>query len=157
MKSENLIELRAVKSAPAKTAGGLLGPALAAAAAHVCAEHKGVTLVIAADSGQAQSLAAQLAALLPGALVKNFPDYETLPYDQLSPHQDIISARLELLAQLPYLEQGIIISSVTALLGRLCPTDYIQAQAFILKCGDRRDLPALRAALTAQGYLQVED
>ena len=156
MKSENLIELRAVKSAPAKTAGGLLGPALAAAAAHVCAEHKGVTLVIAADSGQAQSLAAQLAALLPGALVKNFPDYETLPYDQLSPHQDIISARLELLAQLPYLEQGIIISSVTAMLGRLCPTDYIQAQAFILKCGDQRDLPALRAALTAQGYLQVD-
>ena len=35
-----------------------------------------------------------------------FPDWETLPYDNFSPHQDIISQRLATLYQLSRMESG---------------------------------------------------
>ena len=37
-----------------------------------------------------------------------FPDWESLPYDAFSPHQDIVSRRLQTLYRLPKLERGIV-------------------------------------------------
>lgn len=156
MKTENLIAIEAAGNACSKTVGSLHGLCLAAATLNLSAQGKGILLVICAHSADVQPLCAQLHALTPDKAVYTFPDYETLPYDTLSPHQDIISARLELLACLPHLEDGIVVSSINAAMGRLCPTDYVSAHSFILKTGDRRDLSVLRASLTEHGYLQTE-
>ncbi|MBO8414920.1 MAG: transcription-repair coupling factor [Proteobacteria bacterium] len=156
MKIEDLIELPPVKGVFGKTAGNLKGLSLAMAVQSLCARHPGLKLLICADSLDMRRLQSELASLECPDEIKLFPDYETLPYDTLYPHQDIISARLELLSTLPYLKRGLIITTMNALMMRLCPVDYIAAHSFILKQGDVRNLPALRTALVSQGYLQVD-
>ncbi|NQZ23121.1 MAG: transcription-repair coupling factor [Colwellia sp.] len=85
-----------------------------------------------------------------------FPDWETLPYDSFSPHQDIISQRLATLYQLSSMDSGIIIVPISTLLQRLAPTQYIQANSLIVKVGDKKDLHQLRQNLEACGYRNVD-
>jgi len=85
-----------------------------------------------------------------------FPDWETLPYDNFSPHQDIISQRLATLYQLSRMEKGIIIVPVTTLVQKLAPKQYIEANSLIIKTGDKKDLHQMRQSLEANGYRNVE-
>ncbi|KGJ89876.1 transcription-repair coupling factor [Colwellia psychrerythraea] len=85
-----------------------------------------------------------------------FPDWETLPYDNFSPHQDIISQRLSTLYQLSRMESGIIIVPVTTLVQKLAPKQYIEANSLIIKKGDKKDLHEMRQALEASGYRNVD-
>ena len=85
-----------------------------------------------------------------------FPDWETLPYDTFSPHQDIISQRLATLYQLSRLKKGIVIVPVTTLVQRLAPKQYIEANSLIINKGDKKDLHQLRQALEASGYRCVD-
>ncbi|MGH8280824.1 MAG: CarD family transcriptional regulator, partial [Gammaproteobacteria bacterium] len=84
-----------------------------------------------------------------------FPDWETLPYDLFSPHQDIISERLAVLAQLPELKRGIIVIGAATLMQLLPPPAYISGGSFLLKAGDTLDPDAMRQRLTAAGYASV--
>ncbi len=84
-----------------------------------------------------------------------FPDWETLPYDAFSPHEDIISTRLKLLTQLQQTNKGILIVSLATLLQRLAPKQYVNARTFHLKVGDTLDIPALSRQLQQAGYHAV--
>ncbi|MDH5191893.1 MAG: transcription-repair coupling factor, partial [Gammaproteobacteria bacterium] len=84
-----------------------------------------------------------------------FPDWETLPYDIFSPHQDIISQRLETLHKLQTLKKGILVVPVSTLMHRLPPCTYLQAHSFVLNTGDKINLEKLRADLIARGYYFV--
>ena len=65
--------------------------------------------------------------------ILNLPDWETLPYDVFSPHQDIISERLKTLHALPGIQAGnILILPVNALLQKLTPRDYINQHVVCL-------------------------
>ncbi|WP_057831522.1 transcription-repair coupling factor [Colwellia sp. TT2012] len=85
-----------------------------------------------------------------------FPDWETLPYDNFSPHQDIISQRLATLYQLSRMESGIIIVPVTTLVQKLGPKQYIEANSLVIKKGEKKDLQQMRRTLQANGYRHVE-
>ncbi len=85
-----------------------------------------------------------------------FPDWETLPYDTFSPHQDIISQRLATLYQLSRMQKGIVIVPVTTLVQRLAPKQYLETNSLIIKKGDRKDLHHLRQELESNGYRCVE-
>ncbi len=85
-----------------------------------------------------------------------FPDWETLPYDHFSPHQDLVSDRLLTLYQLPRLKKGIVISAVTTLMHRLCPSDYIENNTFILTTKQAFPLEQNRARFIQAGYRHVE-
>lgn len=89
------------------------------------------------------------------ASVLSFPDWETLPYDHFSPHQDIISQRLTTLFQLPLLKTGIIIAPVTTLMQKIAPPDFLAQSAFVLKVGDQFDPEQVRLTLQARGYYAV--
>lgn len=84
-----------------------------------------------------------------------FPDWETLPYDHFSPHQDIISDRLTVLSQMPHLQEGAIITTMQTLMHRLMPQHYIDAYSFFLKTGDTLNPDILRTRLTTAGYHAV--
>jgi transcription-repair coupling factor (superfamily II helicase) len=83
------------------------------------------------------------------------PDRETLPFDPFSPHPDIVSERLRTLAALPGLGEGIVVTTVAALLDRLPPRTFIAAHAFSLAVGGRVDPAKLRGRLTDAGYAEV--
>jgi transcription-repair coupling factor (superfamily II helicase) len=85
-----------------------------------------------------------------------FPDWETLPYDNFSPHQDIISERLDTLYRLPTLTEGILIVPVPTLMHRLCPTEYIAGSSLVLKTGQTLDVEQFRGNLQRNGYNNVE-
>lgn len=86
-----------------------------------------------------------------------FSDWETLPYDAFSPHQDIISQRLETLAKLTETKNPIILTTVASCLTRLCPKQHLDAQRFHLKEGQELPLEQLSRKLTSAGYLNVEN
>ena len=82
-------------------------------------------------------------------------DWECLPYDVVSPQPEIISDRLRTLAQIPHLEQGILLSTVPALMQRLPPSKYISGHSFFLETGQIVDPDNLRKRLQEAGYLAV--
>lgn len=84
-----------------------------------------------------------------------FPDWETLPYDSFSPHQDIISDRLSVLARLPSAKRGALIVSVNTLMHRIAPTSYVSGQALQIEKGQQLDAIHLREKLERAGYRHV--
>ncbi len=117
--------------------------------------HSGPLLVIATSSFSAQRLEDEIRFYAPELPILPFPDWECLPYDVFSPHQDIISQRLETLHRLPELARGVVLASVATLLHRLPPRDYVSAHSFLLEVGDRLDIQRLREQLTRANYHSV--
>lgn len=139
-----------------KVVGNLIGCSLALEIAKIKAQKIRPLVVICTDSYDVYRLEQDLKTLAYQEKVYTFPDYETLPYDRLSPHQDIISRRLEMLSILPNLNNGIIVTSLTAIVQRLSPINYIQSNSFVVKVGDLKDLESLRTSFIEEGYIQVE-
>ena len=109
-------------------------------------------LIIAPDSLTATRLVDEIHFFQPQVTLFNFPDWEILPYDHFSPHQDIISQRLAALNQLPYLTQGAVVTTVSTLLHKICPGDFLAAHLFLLKIGDQINVDILRTRLSHAGY-----
>jgi transcription-repair coupling factor (superfamily II helicase) len=84
-----------------------------------------------------------------------FPDWEMLPYDIFSPHQDIISERLTTLYQLPDLSNGLLIIPITTLMYRLPPRQYTQGNSLLLRRGQRLNVHKLREKLESYSYQAV--
>ena len=91
-------------------------------------------LVITATTAAAHNLASELPFFLSDDReILLVPDWETLPYDNFSPHEDIVSDRLKALSRLPNLKSGVVIVSVTTLMHRLAPRHFIDAGVLSLK------------------------
>ncbi|MEA5666908.1 transcription-repair coupling factor [Stenotrophomonas sp. MH1] len=146
-------QLRAWWRAPASST------ALAWHVARAADVHGKPLLLVTRDNQSANQAVADLQTLLgtgPGVLpVLSFPDWETLPYDQFSPHPDIISQRLAALHHLPTLTRGIVVVPVQTLLQRLAPLSYIVGGSFDLKVGQRLDMDAEKRRLESAGYRNV--
>lgn len=87
--------------------------------------------------------------------ILRFPDWETLPFDHFSPHQDIISERLLALHQLPRMRRGIMIVALSTLMHRLCPRAFLEAETFVLRVADHFPLTENRERLVHAGYRAV--
>ena len=111
--------------------------------------------VITASASDAQRLLEEIPFFDPGIKVHLFPDWETLPYDQLSPHQDLVSERLATLYQLMQRALDIAIVPVATALYRLAPVEYLAARSFHFRQGQSLQPDALRRQLVTAGYTHV--
>ncbi len=146
------------KNADKKVWQNLPGSSATVAIFHGALSAQQPILLLTHDTPSALRLEQELASLnrqaqLPICL---FPDWETLPYDTFSPHQDIISQRLATLYQLSRMDKGIVIVPISTLIQRLAPKQYIEANSLIIKKGDKKDLHQLRQNLEASGYRCVD-
>ncbi|WP_133135662.1 transcription-repair coupling factor [Legionella rowbothamii] len=136
--------------------GQLHGSSLALALAEYCQKTPGIKLLIAQDNLSANQLQSELEFFLNPKQSEQevlfFPDWETLPYDQFSPHQDIISERLYTLSRIKQVSDAIIITSANTLMHRLCPPEFLNQYALMLKKGQKLDLEAFRNQLQQSGY-----
>ncbi len=133
--------------------GGLRGCAVAMTIATAAAKANHPLIVITPDTQSANRLERELKIFLAADMeVWHFPDWETLPYDNFSPHEDIISDRLLVLSKLPNLRKGLLVVPVTTLLYRLMPKAYIGSQHFSLKVGDNFDWETTKRQLVESGY-----
>ncbi len=132
--------------------------ALAWSIAQAARMHAGPLLVVARDNHAAHQIEADLHTLLGADAqlpVVPFPDWETLPYDQFSPHPDIVSQRLAALHALPGLKRGIVVVPVQTLMQRLPPLRYVVGGSFDLQVGQVLDLDAEKRRLETAGYRNV--
>ena len=65
-----------------------------------------MTAIITADAADAQRLMDEMVFFAPELRCTVFPDWETLPYDTFSPHQDLISERLATLWRISQRDQA---------------------------------------------------
>ena len=115
-----------------------------------------VGAVVTADPADTQRLADELAFFAPALRVAVFPDWETLPYDTFSPHQDLISERLATMWRLLALKDvDVVLLPATTAMTRLAPPSFLAARTFQFRQKDRLDEAALKSQLTLGGYQHV--
>ncbi|WP_417779790.1 transcription-repair coupling factor [Stutzerimonas xanthomarina] len=139
-----------------QTWGNLPGAALSLAIAEAASNADRFTLLLTADSQSAERLQEELAFFAPELPVLHFPDWETLPYDVFSPHQDIISQRIAALYQLPELTHGVLVVPITTALHKLAPKRFLLGSSLVLDVGQKLDVEQMRARLEAAGYRCVD-
>ncbi|AYA64724.1 transcription-repair coupling factor [Alteromonas sp. RKMC-009] len=137
--------------------GQLKGSSRALAVSQTYKQHKGPVVVITADTPSAMKLQRELAWFLDNdrSVTTLFPDWETLPYDMFSPHQDIVSQRMETLYRMANEPRGIFIVPVNTLMQRLAPVDYLNKYLLMVHKGDTLDREQFRRNLEQAGYLHV--
>lgn len=131
--------------------GASMGLAIATLSQH--APHG--LLLLTADAHQAQLLQQELAFFLPQADIRLFADWETLPYDRFSPHQDIISERLATLYQLHTSPPDITIAQISSLMHYLLPAQHLLAHSLVVNAGQQRPMQSLVQQLEQAGYQRV--
>ncbi|MDR3006276.1 MAG: transcription-repair coupling factor [Acidovorax sp.] len=139
-----------------------VGSADALQLAHLAQREKAagrITAIVTADAGDAQRLIDEMAFFAPELRCALFPDWETLPYDTFSPHQDLISERLATLWRIRSRdhESGADVVQVpaTTALYRLAPPAFLAGYTFHFKQGQKLDEAKLKAQLTLAGYQHV--
>ena len=148
---------RLLNPASSKAAiGRLIGASASLATVELESAADAPIVVIANDPRHADQLEAEIRWFGgPKFLVQHFVEWETLPYDSFSPHQDIVSKRLKTLASLHGLSSGIVIISAPSLLQRLPPVDYVAAHTLKLDAGQTLQRQAFIDSLSACGYSRV--
>ena len=143
------------KAGDQRQLGELTGAACATLVAEIAERHPGPVVLVAPDMQNALRLHDEIRQFT-DSLVFNLADWETLPYDSFSPHQEIISSRLSTLYQLPSMQRGVLIVPVNTLMQRVCPHSYLHGHALVMKKGQRLSRDALRSQLDSAGYRHVD-
>ncbi len=111
--------------------------------------------VITASANDAQRLAAEVGFFDAELSVRLLPDWETLSYDSFSPHQDLVSERLDTLFTMQQGRCDVVIAMATTALHRLAPPAFLASHTFFFDKGQTLDEARLRAQLTLAGYEHV--
>jgi transcription-repair coupling factor (superfamily II helicase) len=118
-----------------------------------------LTAIVTADATDAQRLMDEVQFFAPDLRLAIFPDWETLPYDTFSPHQDLISERLATLWRISQRDKAqgadLVIVPATTALYRLAPPAFLAGYTFEFKVKQKLDEAKLKAQLTLAGYSHV--
>jgi transcription-repair coupling factor (superfamily II helicase) len=131
--------------------------ALAQAAIALKAQQRMLAVVVA-NASDAQRLLAEIPWFGgAGAQLRChlLPDWETLPYDAFSPHQDLVSERLATLHEIHTGQCDVLIVPATTALLRMAPPSFLAAYTFFFKKGENLDETRLKTQLTLAGYTHV--
>ena len=136
--------------------GQLYGCSRSLMLAESVADFKGLSVIVCSDMADVDQIEQEVRFFSHQTPeVIRFPDLETLPYDQFSPHQDIISERIRCLATLAKYQRGVLILPITTLLQKVAPTEFIYQRSLKLRVGDTNGLTDLRESLVHYGYRNV--
>ena len=119
------------------------------------ADARRVLAIFTAEPSDTARLADELPFFDPLLRVVVFPDWETLPYDTFSPHQDLISERLATLWRIHSGDVDVVLLPATTALTRLAPPSFLAGTTFHFKQKSRLDEARLKAQLTLAGYQHV--
>ncbi len=153
--------LNLVPPIPAPRAGqrftfsGLVGSADAALIAQTALRYRNdfsVMVIFCAQAQEAQRLLEEIPAFAPQLKTRLLPDWEILPYDHFSPHQDLVSERLATLYELLNGSCDIVLVPVTTALQRLGPPNFLSGHTFFFRQGDKLNEAALKLQLQQAGY-----
>jgi transcription-repair coupling factor (superfamily II helicase) len=112
-------------------------------------------VLFTSDAAQAQRLFDEIAYFAPTLKCFLFPDWETLPYDTLSPHQDLVSGRLDTLHSIQSGKADLVIAPISTALTYIAPPSFLASSTFFFDKGQKLDEQALRKQLALAGYEYV--
>ncbi|MGZ4603550.1 MAG: transcription-repair coupling factor, partial [Kineosporiaceae bacterium] len=118
-------------------------------------------LVVTATGRESEDLAASLRCYLPPAAVAEFPAWETLPHERLSPRSDTVGRRLAVLRRLAHPEEGadgpvsVIVAPIRAVMQPLV-AGLGELRPVRLRSGDDAGLEATVEALAAAAYTRTD-
>lgn len=144
----------AVSDGPLTVLGGVVAGARALVAGEL-AQRGAPILVIAQSPRDLEQLSAELTFFWPDLNHVTVPDYETLPYDQFSPHRELVAERLAALHALTIGAAQLVVVTPESILTRLPPVSYVGGRILGLKAGQRLDGHDLRRNLIDAGFTQV--
>jgi transcription-repair coupling factor (superfamily II helicase) len=114
---------------------------------------------VARDGQRLPAIAEALAFAAPGLPVLEFPAWDCLPYDRVSPGADAVAKRIEALVAMSALpktpHRAVVLTTANALIQRLPPRVVVEAQTFRAKTGNQIDMMALIARLENSGFDRV--
>ncbi|MCJ8146464.1 transcription-repair coupling factor [Acinetobacter sp. A3.8] len=146
------LKLSQLKQGEKRWVGQIQGSIGSLLLSEIAQQHDKLIVVIARNHQHLAQLESEIEFY--GQKVHVFPDWETLPYDRLSPHQDIISERLSLLTNMP--KSGIVLISATTLAQRVAPPSWLYGQHFDIRQGESYVVERKREQLIAAGYHAVD-
>jgi len=136
--------------------GRLYGASESLAVSELAAQRKNLQVVVASNTAELLQLDAELRFFTdPDIPVHVLSDWETLTYDRVSPHQDIISQRIRTLYNLSEASRGILLLTAAALMQRLPPRSFLEQHALMIKQGETLALDDFRRRLVEAGYRLV--
>lgn len=121
-----------------------------------------VLIHVALDDTRVQTLTDLLAFFAPDVKVLSFPAWDCLPYDRVSPHNDIVARRVAALSKMLSWDSEarryprVILTTVNAITQRIPPKDVLQGSVLSASQGGRVDLKQLQDFFAANGYLRTE-
>ncbi len=121
---------------------------------------KKLFVIIADTAAQCLRLKDEIRYFAPSLNVVYFPDWETLPYDLMSPHQDLVSERLEILYKLSNRDlksdaPDVVLLTCTTASQAIAPVQYLSGRIFFFKKGEEINSATLRERLVSAGYQNV--
>ncbi|ELL02575.1 transcription-repair coupling factor [Neisseria meningitidis] len=117
--------------------------------------HKQLKVVLTQDAEQALRLQTAWRFFRPHDTVVFLPDWETLPYERFSPHQDLVSERLSALWQIKSGAADVLFVPVATAMQKLPPVPFLAGRTFWLKTGQTLDIGRLKSDLVDAGYNHV--
>ncbi|HGO8468232.1 TPA: transcription-repair coupling factor [Neisseria meningitidis] len=117
--------------------------------------HKQLKVVLTLDAEQALRLQTAWRFFRPHDTAVFLPDWETLPYERFSPHQDLVSERLSALWQIKSGAADVLFVPVATAMQKLPPVPFLAGRTFWLKTGQTLDIGRLKSDLVDAGYNHV--
>ncbi|HHK5567643.1 TPA: transcription-repair coupling factor [Neisseria lactamica] len=117
--------------------------------------HKRLKVVLTQDAEQALRLQTAWRFFRPHDTAVFLPDWETLPYERFSPHQDLVSERLSALWQIKSGAADVLFVPVATAMQKLPPVPFLAGRTFWLKTGQTLDIGRLKSDLVDAGYNYV--
>lgn len=146
------LNLQQLKAGEKRWVGSLLGSSAALLFKEIAVQHPSLLVVVARNNQHVAQLESELEFY--GIKPTIFPDWEILPYDRLSPHQDIVSERLAILSNMP--QKGVLLISASTLAQRVAPYSWVLGEHFDIHVGQKFDLEQQKLRLVQAGYHLVD-
>ncbi|NNG81965.1 transcription-repair coupling factor [Acinetobacter sp. ANC 5378] len=146
------LNLQQLKAGEKRWVGNLQGSSAALLFKDIATQNKQLFIIVAKNNQHLGQLESELEFY--GIKPTIFPDWEILPYDRLSPHQDIVSERLSILSNMP--KQGVLLLSASTLAQRVAPTSWVLGEHFDIKVGQKFELEQQKLRLIQAGYHLVD-
>ncbi|MFC1398128.1 transcription-repair coupling factor [Acinetobacter lactucae] len=146
------LNLQQLKAGEKRWVGSLLGSSAALLFKEIAIQHSSLLVVVARNNQHVAQLESELEFY--GIKPTIFPDWEILPYDRLSPHQDIVSERLAILSNMP--QKGVLLISASTLAQRVAPYSWVLGEHFDIRVGQKFDLEQQKLRLVQAGYHLVD-
>ncbi len=119
-----------------------------------------VLVHVALSDARIETLKDLLSFFAPDVKVLTLPAWDCLPYDRVSPHNDIVAHRVSTLTKLMAWDHEkeryprILITSVNSALQRVMPRKILRESTFAAKVGQRIDMDHMSLFLTQNGYMR---